>query len=71
LLIQEEQQKGNSFSLIVVMMTFKKIMKETSKREETVILDNPRIGIGYILFLNPVGSISMGYLMQMIHQNNT
>jgi hypothetical protein len=55
LLIQEEQRKENSFSLIVVMMTFKKIIEETPKREETVILDDPRIGVGLNTVPEPGG----------------
>jgi hypothetical protein len=37
------------------MMTFKKMMKETPKREETVILDDPRIGIGLHTVPEPGG----------------
>jgi hypothetical protein len=42
------------------MMTFKKIMKGTPKREETVILDDPRIGIGLNTVPEPGGLYQYG-----------
>jgi hypothetical protein len=47
LLIQEEQEKKNPLSLIFAMITSKKTIERTAKRDETVIPeDDHRVGIG-------------------------
>jgi hypothetical protein len=41
------RRRKKPLSAIVAMMTPKKMMKETPKRDEKVIPDDPRIGIGF------------------------
>jgi hypothetical protein len=53
LLIQEETKKKNGW--VVAMMTSNKMMKETPKRNGTVIHDDPRIGIGINTLPEPGG----------------
>jgi hypothetical protein len=45
-LSKKNKEEKNPLSFVVVMMTSKKMMKEMPKRDETVISDDPRIGIG-------------------------
>jgi hypothetical protein len=50
------------------MMTSRKMLKVTAKREETVIPDDPRVGIRSNTVREPVGFNLDGYLRQLIPQ---